>query len=117
MGNFVDGCTCNNCNKEEEEEENNDESESESKPNNVNYSNTNRNISSISRIEIPINIVDVKFKTDSLVKAYNYNPFDIYTELEELGEGAYGVVKKVCLKENPDTVRAMKIIPKENIME
>ena len=117
MGNFVDGCTCNNCNKEEDEEENNDESESETQPNNVNYSNTNRNISSISRIEIPINIVDVKFKTDSLVKAYNYNPFDIYTELEELGEGAYGVVKKVCLKENPDTVRAMKIIPKENIME
>ena len=117
MGNFVDGCTCNNCNKEEEEEENNDESESEPKPNNIDFPNCSRNLSSMSRVEIPINIVDVKFKTDSLVKAYNYNPFDLYTELEELGEGAYGVVKKVCLKDNPDTVRAMKIIPKENIME
>ena len=118
MGNFVAGCTCDNCNKEEEEEdENNDESESEPKPNNIDFPNCSRNLSSMSRVEIPINIVDVKFKTDSLVKAYNYNPFDLYTELEELGEGAYGVVKKVCLKDNPDTVRAMKIIPKENIVE
>jgi calcium-dependent protein kinase len=71
----------------------------------------------MSRREIPKNIVDVKFKTDSLVKEYYGNPFDIYTELEELGEGAYGVVKKVCLKDNPETVRAMKIISKENIEE
>ena len=112
MGNLVDGCICNNCKKEEQE--NNDESQSESESN---YEDSNRNISSQSRREIPKNIVDVKFKTDSLVKSYNRNPFDVYRELEELGEGAYGVVKKVCLKENPQTIRAMKIIPKENIME
>ena len=28
-----------------------------------------------------------------------------------------GMVKKVCLKNGPDTLRAMKIIPKENIIE
>ena len=47
---------------------------------------------------------------------YFCNPFEIYIELEEFGEGAYGVVKKVCLIDNPDTIRAMKIIPKENIV-
>ena len=38
-------------------------------------------------------------------------------ELSNIGEGSYGIVKKVCLKNDPDTVRAMKIIPKENIIE
>ena len=102
------GCNCNNCHKEEVKEE---ESDSDSNGGNE------QNVSAISRREIPKNIVDVKFKTGSLVKEYFGNPFDIYEELEELGEGAYGVVKKVCLKENPETIRAMKIIPKENIME
>ena len=108
MGTLVEGCVCNNCNKDQiKQEETDTESESDEK----------NNISSQSRREIPKNIVDVRFKTDSLVKEYFCNPFEIYKELEELGEGAYGVVKKVCLIDNPDTIRAMKIIPKENIVE
>ena len=108
MGTLVEGCACNNCNKDQiKQEETDTESESDEK----------NNISSQSRREIPKNIVDVRFKTDSLVKEYFGNPFEIYKELEELGEGAYGVVKKVCLIDNPDTIRAMKIIPKENIVE
>ena len=110
MGSLVNGCACDNCNKEDEE--NNDESETESNNEEIDIK-----LNTLSRREIPKNIVDVKFKTGSLVKEYFGNPFDIYEELEELGEGAYGVVKKVCLKENPETIRAMKIIPKENIME
>jgi len=108
MGSFVEGCACNNCSKDQKKLEDSDtESESEG-DNNLYY---------LSRREIPKNIVDVRFKTDSLVKEYFCNPFEIYKELEELGEGAYGVVKKVCLIDNPETVRAMKIIPKENIVE
>ena len=110
MGSLVNRCACDNCNKEDEE--NNDESETESNNEEIDIK-----LNTLSRREIPKNIVDVKFKTGSLVKEYFGNPFDIYEELEELGEGAYGVVKKVCLKENPETIRAMKIIPKENIME
>ena len=102
------GCNCNNCHKEEIKEE---ESDSDSNGGNE------QNVSAISRREIPKNIVDVKFKTDILVNEYFCNPFDIYQELEELGEGAYGSVIKVCLKDNPDTIRAMKIISKDNIVE
>jgi calcium-dependent protein kinase len=108
MGTLMEGCACNNCNKDQiKQEESDTESESEE----------NNNLYYLSRREIPKNIVDVRFKTDSLVKEYFCNPFEIYKELEELGEGAYGVVKKVCLIDNPDTIRAMKIIPKENIVE
>ena len=110
MGNLIDGCMCNNCNKDKVKEEDDDYDEEQT-------DNSDFNVGFYSRREIPKNIVDVKFKTDSLVKEYYGNPFDIYTELEELGEGAYGVVKKVCLKDNPETVRAMKIISKENIEE
>jgi calcium-dependent protein kinase len=108
MGTLMEGCACNNCNKDQiKQEESDTESESEE----------NNNLYYLSRREIPKNIVDVRFKTDSLVKEYFCNPFEIYQELEELGEGAYGVVKKVCLIDNPDTIRAMKIISKENIVE
>ena len=112
MGEILDGCACNNCQKQEiKDPETEVEESSESEDD------KNLNFLALSRREIPKNIVDVKFKTDTLVKEYVGNPFDIYKELEELGEGAYGVVKKVCLKDNPDTIRAMKIIPKENIVE
>ena len=67
--------------------------------------------------ETPRYLLDLGVRTDSLVKEYNGNPFDKYVELDVLGEGAYGVVKKVCLKDNPDTIRAMKIISQENIAE
>ena len=110
MGQVLEGCACKNCNKQQENI-NDEESESESNEE------SGKNLYSQSRREIPKNILDVKFKTDILVNEYFCNPFDIYKELEELGEGAYGVVKKVCLKENPDTVRAMKIISKENVVE
>ena len=112
MGNFLDGCVCDNCKKEDKKKEEEEDYEAEK------TNNSDINIAGFySRREIPKNIVDVKFKTDILVKEYFGNPFDIYKELEELGEGAYGVVKKVCLKDNPETLRAMKIISKENIVE
>jgi hypothetical protein len=39
------------------------------------------------------------------------SPWNFYEELEELGSGFYGVVKKVRLIKNPEIIRAMKIIP------
>ena len=61
-------------------------------------------------IEFPVKLKNLFFEHFS-------NPWSTYKELKTLGEGAYGVVKKVCLKNDPDTLRAMKIIPKENIIE
>ena len=61
-------------------------------------------------IEFPLKLKNLFFEHYS-------NPWSIYTEIKTIGEGAYGVVKKVCLKSDPDTIRAIKIIPKENIIE
>ena len=45
------------------------------------------------------------------------SPWEFYEELEELGVGNYGVVKKVRLIKNPEVIRAMKIIPEENVVQ
>ena len=62
---------------------------------------------------------NIKFpvKVKNLFLEHTSNPWSRYIELSTIGEGAYGIVKKVCLKNDPDTLRAMKIIPKENIIE
>ena len=52
-----------------------------------------------------------------LVMEYQTSPWKYYKELMTLGSGTYGTVKKVSLIKNPLTIRAMKIIPKENIMQ
>ena len=53
----------------------------------------------------------------NLVFHFKTNPWSIYSEIKDLGFGSYGVVKKVYLKSNPDTIRAIKIIPKGLLME
>ena len=45
------------------------------------------------------------------------SPWDFYEELEESCVGNYGVVKKVHLIKNPVIIRAMKIIPEENVFQ
>ena len=59
---------------------------------------------------------DLKIQTKNLLIEHETDPWEIYQELSELGTGAYGVVKKVCLRSNPETIRAIKIIPKENLL-
>ena len=61
-------------------------------------------------IEFPLKLKNLFFERYS-------NPWSTYDEISTIGEGAYGVVKKVCLKNDPETLRAIKIIPKENIIE
>ena len=67
--------------------------------------------------EAPENLKDLKIRTDKLFTQRNQNPWSIYEELEELGVGQYGVVKKVRLIKDPKIIRAMKIIPEENIVQ
>jgi len=67
--------------------------------------------------DIPQDLDKMKIKTNNLFWQRHQSPWDFYEELEELGVGNYGVVKKVRLIKNPDIIRAMKIIPEENVVQ
>ena len=66
---------------------------------------------------VPQDIQKVKIKTNNLFWQRHQSPWEFYEELEELGFGNYGVVKKVRLIKNPEVIRAMKIIPEENVVQ
>ena len=67
--------------------------------------------------EITTDINNIKIKTNDLFMQRHQSPWQFYEELEELGVGNYGVVKKVRLIKNPEVIRAMKIIPEENVVQ
>ena len=67
-------------------------------------------------ISYPKNVIDVKVKTSNLIIKRFDNPWDNYEEVEDLGCGTFGLVKKVILKSRRD-FRAMKIINKSNVVE
>ena len=67
--------------------------------------------------EVPQDLKNIKIKTNNLFMQRHQSPWDFYEELEELGVGNYGVVKKVRLIKNPEIIRAMKIIPEENVLQ
>ena len=69
------------------------------------------------KLTIPKSPTDIIIKTDNLIRSFSCSPFDFYEELSTLGEGTYGIVKKVCLINNKQTIRAMKIISKQNIVK
>ena len=64
----------------------------------------------------PQNIIEVKVKTSSLIMKRYDNPWDNYEEIDDLGQGTFGVVKKVILKSRR-VYRAMKIINKSNVVK
>ena len=66
---------------------------------------------------IPDEVKDMKIGANTLFMQRHVSPWKFYEELEELGIGNYGVVKKVRLIKSPDVIRAMKIIPEENIIQ
>ena len=69
------------------------------------------------KVPLPNNILNMPVRTNSLVIKRSMNPLDFYEELETVGSGAFGLVKKVCLRSNPDTIRAMKIISKKYLLK
>ena len=69
------------------------------------------------KVEVPQDLMNIKIKTNKLFMQRHQSPWQFYEELEELGVGNYGVVKKVRLIKNPDIIRAMKIIPEENVVQ
>ena len=66
--------------------------------------------------EAPKDISDIVIKPNNFHQRQQ-SPWKYYEELEEIGSGMYGVVKKVRLISNPEIVRAMKIIEEENVVQ
>ena len=62
-------------------------------------------------------IKNMTVKANRLFQHQKANPWDVYKVIEELGSGTYGVVKKVCLINNPETIRALKIIHKDRLIQ
>ncbi len=67
--------------------------------------------------EVQTDVKKIKIKTNDLFMQRHQSPWQFYEELEELGVGNYGIVKKVRLIKNPEVIRAMKIIPEENVVQ
>ena len=61
-------------------------------------------------------IQNMKIQSNLIVQLKT-SPWSIYSEIQDLGSGSYGVVKKVYLKSYPETIRAIKIIPKKLLIE
>ena len=70
-----------------------------------------------SQKNVPTDVKNIKIKTNDLFMQRHQSPWQFYEEMEELGVGNYGIVKKVRLIKNPDVIRAMKIIPEENVVQ
>ena len=100
------------CNKEDKRQETETEEYSESLSGSIDQQTDNDNDD-----ETFSKIPNDRINTNDLVMEYQTSPWIYYKELITLGEGTYGTVKKVYLIKNPLTIRAMKIIPKENLME
>ena len=66
---------------------------------------------------IPQNVLDIPILTNNLVLEHSRSPLQYYDILETVGSGSFGLVKKVCLKNNRETIRAMKVISKKNLLK
>ncbi len=97
LGNFIESCdSSNNCCRHHTRE-------------NTELKETNESL--------PHNVLNIPIRTNTLILEHSRNPLDYYVALETIGTGSFGLVKKVCLKKNPETIRAMKIISKKNILK
>ena len=103
MGDLIDSCIT--CQKNNEKEEKKGKS-------------LNPSVLSLGESSVPTEIPSTKeiIKQDNFIKVYYTNPYNKYEELDTLGKGAYGLVMKVCLKNDHKAERAMKIISKKNII-
>ena len=109
MGTLIEKCHIKYCSSENEEgdEESYDDKEENNKLEEIQYSRY-VTFAPKTKIEFPV-------KLKNLFKQRNTNPWKYYKELQTIGAGSFGIVKKVCLINHEETIRAMKIIPKSNI--
>ena len=119
MGNIVESCKqhVNCCKKDDNRLETETEEEEESLSDSINQPDDKSEDTNLNPDIIPQDVINMKVNVNDLVIEHQTSPWIYYKELLTLGSGTYGTVKKVCLIKNESIIRAMKIIPKENIME
>ena len=128
MGNVVQSCVCkvNFCEKyEQDKTENNnvkEDSDNDKEEEYDNFADEDDNLGIIKKetkkcYSFPSDIANMTVKANRIVEHKKTNPWKVYKELQELGSGTYGVVKKVCLKTHPETIRALKIIRKDRLIQ
>ena len=122
MGDILQSCECKidccdknknileNNSREESEEYESEEYDDQMEFLGIVKKNTKTNYS------LPSDVINMKVRANSIIQ-HNADPWSIYEEIEEIGFGAYGVVKKVCLKNNKETIKAIKIIPKDRLVQ
>ena len=89
----------------------------ESDKNNNDESSSETDIKIMAKKSVPKDINKMRIAANDLFIQRHQNPWKFYEEVEELGMGNYGIVKKVRLIKNPEIIRAMKIIPEDNIVQ
>ena len=124
MGDVLSSCTCkiDCCDKnkvnletdmsQEEESEKSDEYDDDDNQDFLDIENKDTKKS----FNFPSDVINMKVKAKPILE-HNTNPWSVYKELEQIGSGTYGIVKKVCLKNNPEIIRALKIIPKDRLIQ
>ena len=119
MGNIIDSCksTLKCCDSDDERGYKRTITENLSSDNSDNASVSESEQQEKKIEEAPKDIKDMKISTNAIFMQHHISPWKFYEELEELGVGNYGVVKKVRLIKNQAVIRAMKIIPEENIIQ
>ena len=128
MGNVVQSCVCkvNFCEKYEQDKTENynakDDSDNDKEEEYDNFMDEDDNLGIIKKetkkcYSFPSDIANMTVKANRIVEHKKTNPWKVYKELQELGSGTYGVVKKVCLKTHPETIRALKIIRKDRLIQ
>lgn len=103
MGNVVNSLGC-NCLKNKEID-NPEENQSKEEPNEV-----------PPEITPPSSLIQVQIGTENFVKKRRIRYNDAYEIIQLLGEGAFGSVYKVKVKDGEE-IRAMKIISKTNLLD
>ena len=120
MGTMLQSCTCKMdcCNKEKnhfdsrvEYDEMNEEEE---------YDDERQFVGAVKQysnrlFRLPSDIINMKVRANQVIQ-HKTNPWSLYLELEDIGFGTYGKVKKACLRSNPEIIRAIKIISKERLI-
>ena len=128
MGNVVHSCVCkvNFCEKYEQDKTENynakDDGDNDKEEEYDNFMDEDDNLGIIKKetkkcYSFPSDIANMTVKANRIVEHKKTNPWKVYKELQELGSGTYGVVKKVCLKTHPETIRALKIIRKDRLIQ
>ena len=129
MGNLIQSCVCeidfcekfqqdkteNNAPKNEDNEDNEEDEDDELMEDDGNLGIIKKETKKC--YSFPQDIQNMKIRANILFQHQKSDPWSIYKKLETLGKGTYGVVMKVCLIKNPDTIRALKIIRKNRLIQ